>query len=339
MDAHIVFLLALPYTPPTAATRAAPALSGAELRPPVKSAPHFYEIDVALTELGRTAVTVEGQPVSVRRQLIDDQVLSIECAYTLPDALSAEGLALKKRLNAALRELLLREADYHKAFTEEYTAICFTGIAPTPDEFVSRSAAELAALLRSERPSRAEAEQTLISRVRYTDDDLTIVDWEGALIIDAHGDFQSDIELLKIGNYQLLRYRLLDRAIERNLERVSRELKSRRLQRFSSAVLREALQQRLELLLNFEKIEQALLLIGDWYTAQLYRLIVDEFYIDEWKAAVRQKLEQLDSITDTVRENFTFNWRRFLDFVELGGWLLLLAGYFILFFLEASRAR
>jgi hypothetical protein len=36
--------------------------------------------------------------------------------------------------------------------------------------------------------------------VCYSKDDLTIVDWDGAIIIAPDGDFQSDIELLKVGN-------------------------------------------------------------------------------------------------------------------------------------------
>ncbi len=334
VDARVVYLIAFPHS--------VKAIGLASKQPPLtKSAPYFLEIDTAFAELGQSAIEIDGLQVIMRRQLIDEQVQSVECSYALRDALTAKSARLKQAVNAKLREVVLREAGYDGAFVEEYAIACFGAPAahPSPDQFVQANRLPLAALLRSQLLSPAEADQTLISRARFADRDLTIVDWEGALIIDADEDFQSDVELMKIGNYQLLRYRLLDRAIERNLEKVSRELEGRRLMRFTGGVLRQALQQRLELLLSFEKIEQALLLIGDWYTAQLYRLIVDEFYIDEWKAAVRQKLEQLESITDTVRENFTFNWRRFLDFVELGGWLLLLAGYFILFFLEASRAR
>ena len=60
----------------------------------------------------------------------------------------------------------------------------------------------------------AEIDEILVSRVRYSQEDLTLVDWEAAIIIAPQADFQSDIELLKIGNYQLLRYRILDQSIE-----------------------------------------------------------------------------------------------------------------------------
>jgi hypothetical protein len=333
LDARVVYLIAFPHS--------VKALGLASKQPPLtKSAPYFLEIDTAFAELGQSAVEIGGLPVTLRRQLIDEQVQSVECSYALRDALNAESARLKQAVNAQLRETVLREAGYSGAFVEEYVIVCLAAEAgPAPDTFVEANRLALTALLRRHTPSKTETEQTLISRARYSDLDLTIVDWEGAVIIDSDEDFQSDIELMKIGNYQLLRYRLLDRAIERNLEKVSRELESKRTLSFSSGVLRQALQQRLALLLNFEKIEQRLLLIGDWYTAELYRLIVDEFYIDEWKAAVRGKLDQLDRITEAVRENFTFSWRQFLDFVEISGWLLLLIGYFVLFILEAGWAK
>ncbi len=334
VDARVVYLIAFPHS--------VKAIGLASKQPPLtKSAPYFLEIDTAFAELGQSAIEIDGLQVIMRRQLIDGQVQSVECLYHLPDALSPASQQRKQAVNDQLRQKILREAGYDGAFVEEYAIACFGAPAahPSPDQFVQANRLPLAALLRSQLLSPAEADQTLISRARFADRDLTIVDWEGALIIDADEDFQSDVELMKIGNYQLLRYRLLDRAIERNLEKVSRELESKRLLSLTSGVLRKALQQRLELLLNFEKIEQRLLLIGDWYTAQLYRLIVDEFYLDEWKAAVRGKLEQLESITDTVRENFAFSWRQVLDVVELGGWLLLLIGYFVLFILEAGWAK
>lgn len=53
------------------------------------------------------------------------------------------------------------------------------------------------------RPAGISAAARLLRhRARYSQSDLTVIDWEGALIIAEAGDFQSDLELLKIGNYQ-----------------------------------------------------------------------------------------------------------------------------------------
>jgi len=335
LTAHVVYLVAFPFTP--AVDRAA--------RPPTltKAAPYFQALDTEIAELGESALLLHGQPLTLRRQLIDGQVQSVECRYDLADCLSPSAIAFKQRLHADLRQHIEIDSGYAGPFVEEYTILCFTyryapptEPAAAPDEWVDAHAPTLAALLRTEARAftTAEATQILASRARYADRDLTVVDWEGALVIDAEGDFQSEIELLKLGNYQILRYRLLDRAIERSLETLRQELRSRRRFGLGRRALHEALEKRLELLLDFEKSEQRLLLIGDWYTAQLYRLIVDEFYIDEWKAAVHGKLDQLQSITDTVRANYSLTWEQFLDLVQLIGWLLLLIGYFVLFYFD-----
>ena len=82
-----------------------------------------------------------------------------------------------------------------------------------------------------------------------------------------------------------------------------------------------------------------MLLIGDWYTAKLYRALYEEHYLDEWEAAIQAKLENLESIIQVIQENFEFSWSRFLELVQIAGWLLLLVGYFVLFFLDLRAVK
>jgi uncharacterized Rmd1/YagE family protein len=92
-------------------------------------------------------------------------------------------------------------------------------------------------------------------------------------------------------------------------------------------------------MLDFEHTEQNLLLIGDWYTAQLYHAIREELYLEQWKQAVKDKLENLEKIIRTIQENFSLTWTALLERVELIGWVLLLIGYFVLFFMEEIKSR
>lgn len=302
----------------------------------LKDAPYFEAVDIDIRTIAQQTLIVESVDVTLRRQVYDERIAIDECGYTLRDVLSADALSLRSRVHNALAQQLAAASD----LIEEYTVLSIRDIEGAPDEFLDRHGQSLARFIRSQREvfDPRQIDEILASRVRYSERDLTLVDWEGAVVIALDGDFQSDIELLKIGNYQLLRYRLIEQAIERNLQAVGRNLsegaRPSLLPNRAKRVLREALAQRLALMLDFEKIDQSLLLIGDWYTAKLYHAIYDEFYLDEWKAAIRAKLESLESITQIVQENFTFSWSRFLELLQIAGWLVLLIGYFVLFFLD-----
>lgn len=317
-----------------------PAGSGAAAIPAPKETPDFYELDLDIRAAGQRQLTLDGVEVQVNYQVLDGRVWLADCRFTLPDILPAAAVQHKCLLQGRLQESLRREAGYDGRLLEEFTVLLIRQIERSPEELLARCGTALARMLRSlEAPlSDDDVEEILQSRGRYSQADLVIVDWEGAVIIDAAQDFEGDIELLKIGNYQLLRYRLLDGAIEQSL----RQLRQNVGRRFSSLwplsprkrTLQGIVERRLDLLLDFEKIDQSLLLIGDWYSAEIYRLIVDELYLDEWKAAVSNKLDHLAAIDEVIRQELAFSWGRLWNAAEIIGWFILLVGYFLLFFAD-----
>jgi hypothetical protein len=182
-----------------------------------------------------------------------------------------------------------------------------------------------------------EIHEILSSRTRYSAKELTLIDWEGAVIIAPNNDFQSDIVLLKIGNYQLLRYRMLDRSIEDMLDKINESFfQNKRRPRATRGLIRQIAEHRLEVMLDFERAEQSLLLIGDWYTAKLYESIHNELYLKDWKESVRNKLDNLENIVETIQENFALSFESLMDRLQLIGWVLLLVGYFYLYVLDAG---
>jgi hypothetical protein len=339
VDAQVCYLLVTPYTESVKALLA--PLPVQRLR----DAPYFVPTDIDISPLDSTSMTVDGVPVSVRRSVYDGLSLVAECVFALPDALSDEAQLRKDRIQEDLKARLLKMQPDPGELFEEYAILLIATVDGTPDAFIDRNGAALARFLRSQRDEFGvdEIQSTLMSRVRYSEHEMTVVDWEGAVIIAQESDFQSDIELLKIGNYQLLRYRLLDQIIERNLEMIARHMhEGARISLFPrgpKSVLRQVVEQRLALMLDFEKINQSLLLIGDWYTAKLYRIVYDEFYLDEWAGALKEKLRNLESLIQVIQENFSFSWSTFLEMVQIGGWLLLLLGYFFLFYLDMRAVK
>ena len=308
-----------------------------------KDAPYFYDLDIEYRSAGLHPVTLDDVPVQINQQVLDGTVWAAECRYRLRDALDPSASDRHRALQAALRRELVALSGRQSSFTEHYTILLLNDAAPTPDAFVDAHAVPLASLVRTlAKPlDPGDAAAVLAARARYSGADLTVVDWEGAVIVAPDGDFQSDIELMKIGAYQLLRLRVLDKTIEDSLRALRRSLASAQRAWLPRAnqTLQAIVEQRLALALDFEKIDQSLLLIGDWYSARVYRLIVEQFYLDEWKRTVSGKLDSLATINAIISDNLAFSWRRLLDLVQFVGWLVLLVGYFVLFFIDIAGAQ
>jgi hypothetical protein len=311
------------------------AAAGGEVLELPKAAPYFRSLDTEVIEVGRATHEVGGTDVQVRELQIDQEVSFFEATWHLDDVLSDRAPDLRAGVAAWLRDHAGVRSVRGNIF-EEYVVICVAGDVGSPDEFVDANPQALGSLIRADPDgvSAAQAATILASRVRHSDADLAVVDWDGAVVIDRHGNFGSDLALLTLGNTQLLQYRMLDHRINQQLAGPRRQLTAGRGPVASRRAVREILQTRLDLLLDYEEVEQLVALIGDWYTADLYRVIIDELYVDEWKTTVRAKLDELQAITDSAGVNLAVSWQQRLDLVQLIGWGVLLVGYFVLFVLE-----
>ncbi len=334
---EICYLIAFPNNQNTIANR--DTIRG------LKDAPYFQAVDIDIQNLGHETISLNGVNVSIFQQIYDGHVQIIDCRFSIVNPLSQNSIQIRKNLEDALQRRLIPAEHLETGIFEEYITLLIQNFKDSPDEFINHQAQNIARFIRSQREGfdALELDEILISRVRYSKDELTLVDWEGAVILSPTGDFQSDIELLKIGNYQLLRYRMLDQAIENSLRDISREFKSKKMGLFqvgpSRTFLRKIVSLRLELMLDFEGTAQNLLLIGDWYTAKLYYAIQEEFYLTNWKENLREKLDSLEAVTETIQENFSLSWRGLIERVDLIGWIILLIGYFVLFYFDWIAAH
>jgi hypothetical protein len=305
----------------------------------LKDAPYFQPVDIDVITLGQVEVQAGGVQVSVLSQRYDDQIQIIDCRFQMSDVLNISAIQQREVIEKYLRERFIPVEYLTSGLFEEYAVLLFTQLRGTPDKFLDNNAVQIGRFVRSQREvlNQSELEQILYSRIRYSTKDLTVVDWEGAVIIAANGDYQSDIELLKIGNYQLLRYRMLDELVEKMLDKINESFFiNKRRPRATRGAIRDIVHHRLEVMLDFERTEQNLLLIGDWYTAKLYTAIRDEFYLEEWKNAIRNKLDNLEGIIETIQDNFALSFETLMDRLQMVGWVVLLIGYIYLYMLDAG---
>jgi hypothetical protein len=305
----------------------------------LKDAPYFQPVDIDLATLGEETLLIEGYAISVMRQRYDNRVQMVECHFDLRDPFTPNVLSIRSKIQDAIQSHYMPQAHRSSGLFEEYSILLVQGVKPSPDRWVEKNSAAIARFIRAQREvlDRGEIDEILASRTRYSTREMTLIDWEGAVIIAPNADYQSDIALLKVGNYQLLRYRMLDRSIEEMLDKINETFfKNRRRPRPTRGMIRQIAEHRLEVMLGFERAEQNMLLIGDWYTAKLYEVIQSEFYLKDWKDSLRAKLDNLEAIVQTIKDNFSMSWEGLMDRLQMLGWVILLIGYIYLYFLDAG---
>jgi hypothetical protein len=308
----------------------------------VKDAPYFQPTDIDLVTLGEETIVIEGYAVSAVRQRFDDRVQMVECHFDLLDPFASSVLKDRTKIQSALQSRYIPEAVRQSGLYEEYSILLVQNAKPSPDKWLEKNAVALATFIRSQKDTldKAEIDEILMSRTHYSSKEVTVVDWEGAIIIAPNADYQSDIALLKIGNYQLIRYRMLDKSIEFMLDKISETFfQNKKRPRPTRGMIRQIAEHKLEMMLSFERAEQNMLLIGDWYTADLYEAIHDQFYLKDWKENVKSKLDSLESIVQTIKDNFSLSLESVWARVEMFAWMLMLIGYLYLTFVDLGLIK
>ncbi|HUI90951.1 MAG TPA: hypothetical protein VLX68_01780 [Chitinivibrionales bacterium] len=170
-----------------------------------------------------------------------------------------------------------------------------------------RAGALLAQVLRAERRSLSESEtaDALTCRISYGDGDVTLVDWNAAMIFDR--DAEDIRSVLEFANIELLELRFLDYQLDSSLD-TSFELSARpqRLLRlvpgWTPRIARRISTMQLEGAILFERVSNAPKLLGDQFLARVYRLASQRFHVSEWNSSILRKLDTIEDFYKQIHD-------------------------------------
>jgi hypothetical protein len=171
--------------------------------------------------------------------------------------------------------------------------------------FCAGHARTIAQILRAERQSLSaqEIEDAVAARLSYGQDDVAVVDWNAALLVDREGD---DVRaVLEFANVELLEMRYVDQKLDRALDQAYETLSRRtwglpRVFRSYSSDLRGLAELQVDTAALFEGVNNTLKLIGDQYLARFYRMVSRRFHLDDWDTSILRKLQTLESIYENI---------------------------------------
>lgn len=295
------------------------ASSGPERRKPVRGEAHAIRIPnpPVVVHLGTESVTIAARPLDVdlSARLYDFGVLSVRARIMHPAWLSwteFEGFALETGSSAAwghlgpYRDRLLDriapaiERAHRAPVSEEYAVLRIRGLrgadggpaSPSVlgDEQIAR------ALLGERRPVTPEARRHLLSsRFSYFDDDLAVLTWSAALVVEPDPE-DTDVQyVLEFANAQLLELRYYDAILDEELPRTYDEIATARRgfhllgRRYSRllAVLQTRVADATEAV---ERAENALKVTDDVYLARIYAAALEIFRGAAWRQGIDRKV-------------------------------------------------
>jgi hypothetical protein len=152
-------------------------------------------------------------------------------------------------------------------------------------------------LLNELRPLSAEARRELLPhRFSYYGDDLAIVTWDSALVVEP-GEQDTDLQyILEFANAQLLELRYYDALLDAELPRLYDDIEAARARhavfpgRRFAALLQRLQAQVADSTELVERVENALKVTDDVYLARVYSAALALFRGPTWRAGIDRKL-------------------------------------------------
>lgn len=206
---------------------------------------------------------------------------------------SERGRAHRDEVVARLRPSIEGTHDWVEA--ETYTVVFVEELARGSIDDLTRSEVVAKLLLgeTSTRPlSAAVREDVLKHAFSYLSDDLAIVDWNSALVVEPTGS-RVVAHVLELATCQLLEFRYYDGLIDRELARVYDYVERARPSVVRSpygALTRQVMRRFMELTEFTERVDNAIKSVGDFYLARVYLAAIRRFRVPEWRESVEAKL-------------------------------------------------
>jgi hypothetical protein len=206
---------------------------------------------------------------------------------------------------------------------EAYTVFCLNapliakdGNPLSAEDWLQDHRREVAALLTQETDvhqlSRQEATESTAVYLSYYENDLAVMDWDAALVVEEPKHLDETLHVLELANLQLAELEAYDRILDGALERSYRDL-SQRSRRGPANVMRELREIRIDLARFSDELSNITKFFGDWHLARIYERISARFHLGDWHRTIDVKLRTLDNLYQLLNQELTNRWMLILE--------------------------
>ena len=272
--------------------------------------PMRLERTVKMLPVGALSITVRV-PFEVNKveELVGYHDLQFEGT-----SLNKEVRQLAEDIRNELRPYYIRPVE-QLVDEEAYTVFCLEaplttseGIVISAESWLDAHRRQVAALLTQEDDirylSRQEADESTGRYLSYYQNDVVVVDWDAALLVDEKADFAETLYIMELANLQLAELEAYDRLLDNALERSYRDL-GRARWRGRAHILHELRELRIDLTRLSDELSNITKFFGDWHLARIYEAIASRFHLADWHGSIDEKLKALDDLYQLLQQDRT----------------------------------
>jgi hypothetical protein len=279
----------------------------------------MVERAVKILPVGAISITVT---VPFVVESIEDLVVYHDLEFN-NGSLSNEVRHLAEDVRRELSDYLIRPVP-DLADEEAYTAFCLDaplvaadGSPLSAEDWLCDHRREVASLLTQEpditQLSRQEADESTGRYLSYYENDLSVIDWDAALVIEEPANLDETLYVMELANLQLAELEAYDRMLDDSLERSYRDLADRS-RRGRSGIMRDLREIRIDLTRLSDELQNISKFFGDWHLARIYQVISDRFHLSEWHRSIDEKLKTLDNLYQLLNQDLNNRTMLILEF-------------------------
>ena len=155
----------------------------------------------------------------------------------------------------------------------------------------------------------------LESTLQYSTNDLCIIDWNSAIVIEPSGKKEVP-EAIEFSLTHLMEMRYYDALIDQKLAMLYDAIEETRGKFFNksfSSLSREASARYIEFSEFIERVDNSFKVVGDFYLARIFRVASDEFRIPEWEGNITRKMGLLANLSELLQGEINVNRSLWLE--------------------------
>lgn len=225
----------------------------------------------------------------------------------------AHACALASRVHRELMPLWVRPRPELPP-EEAYTVFAIHTPIRDGTEWLQLHRREVAALVTQEQDpallSEQETEETTSRFLSYYRQDVAVLDWDAALVIDQPRLIEETLTIIEVANLALAELEAYDQLLDGAVDRAYRDLNLGLPRR---RILRQLGELRIDLARAGDALGNITKFFGDWHLARIYGVLAERFHLRDWQRTTEAKLRTVDGIYQLLTQARMNRWMLTLE--------------------------